>query len=216
MVKERYDIIIAVCNGAVSAGLARKKMGDIRGLVPWKRKSTTEVDHYETKIINGKKKKVAIMKDINEPFNGGRLDIEDHFIVTILSDKPLKEFIKYRKGIYINNTSMQLIGEEEADDLEEENKTLAFESRYSIPLDKLRELIPGLEEIKFTDPRYTYQPCRKATDLVEKFTGMHNNRFLTTSMVDTKTSSIEKEEEFVIDFDITEMIYDKLTGKYIN
>ena len=111
---------------------------------------------------------------------------------------------------------MQLVGQDIADALPRDKVVLAYKNRYSIPLEKIRELIPGFEESKFEDPRYTYQPCKPASELVRKFSGEKNNRFLTTQMVDTATATIKKEDAFIIDLDVTEMIFDKLTGEYIN
>ena len=94
--------------------------------------------------------------------------------------------------------------------------THLYKNRYSVPLEKLRVLISGFDEIKFKDLYYNYQPLRTADALVKKFTGKDNNCFLTSAMIDCATKDIASEQEVVIDLDNTQsFILDKLTQEYV-
>jgi len=96
------------------------------------------------------------------------------------------------------------------------NYCVAFKKRYSISFDTLIPKISGIDLGKARDSKKKYQPCKKTSQIVNYFDGRPGYHLLTSKDIETSTSGIDKEQEIIIDLDLTPIIYDKLAKEMVN
>lgn len=98
----------------------------------------------------------------------------------------------------------------------ESNFVKIIKTRYSIPFTGLLSKISGIDFAKVRDSKKKYQPCKKTSQIINYFDGRPGYHLITAKDIDTSTSEIDKEQEVIIDLDLTPIIYDKLTKEMVN
>ncbi len=159
------------------------------------------------------------------PWNWGVKEIDECLIViieTARSYEVLRNLI--RQSVYkdkVNNVVVKQGDYEELTNPETRTRDrnefeMAHKNRFQISHAKVKERLSDLNLTKVRDKLLRYQPFKNATQLVQKFDGLNNNRFLQISDVDCHSIHANNNAEFSINLDnIPAVILDKYTGQLV-
>jgi hypothetical protein len=192
----KYEISLAIKD----AGGNRKREGDIFSVIPYP-------GHWGRKILDGWL--IVIVET--------KATLERLQIMARMSVYREKASGKLFDTQHINEVTDELTGGTQTlDDFE-----LAHKRRYSISLADLSLVCPGLVVAKVQDEKKMYQPFKAKTQLIQEFDGTDRlddkgPRILVQAKdVETSTSSVNNEQEVVVDLDSEPIIYDKITTQKV-
>ncbi|MCK5613312.1 hypothetical protein KAR91_66185 [Candidatus Pacearchaeota archaeon] len=94
---------------------------------------------------------------------------------------------------------------------------LADKNRYRIPFTGIAANCQGLNISKVQDAEVFYQPFKKKSDCLEKFSDAKDTRYyIPPALMDTTADLTSEEEEIIISLDSAPfLIWDKLEGKWV-
>jgi len=172
-------------------------------------------DEIDLHPVTKRKKQGEIICVRPYPWNWGRREIDEYFIVLVESAKTYEEISIVREGIWRHPENKKLISEAEANDLAETGEVPDYvdKNRFKIDISMLTIEIAGFDQQKMENKNYIYQPMKSKSQLVAKFDGLNNNRYLDPAEADTSCLAASDEEEIFIQID--GKIYDKLLDTYI-
>ncbi len=144
------------------------------------------------------------------PWNWGAKEIKIGLVVIAESTKTMDEMKTYEDFIFEHDISKAQIKGNEYRQKREAGTDAGYKLKRkcinNIDLVELRKTITDLNDTKMEDKAVIYQPCKKASQLVQKFDGLNGSRLVEEKDVDTVSSVAAKEAEISINIDSVTLI----------
>jgi hypothetical protein len=186
-------------------------------------------DEPEVHPITRTKKEGEIVTLRPYPQYWGRKEIDEYFIVLIESARPVEDVMKLKESTYwdaensleLSRSEHEAIGASGNPEGTPEEKAVfdkfmkmprKNKNRFKVNMQKLRQLIPGFSMKDFSDKKVIYQPMKKKSALIEKFTGIRTV-LPEQAICKIPNGPLADEDEKIINIDDNpDLIIDQLRG----
>ena len=149
-----------------------------------------------------RKNKGDILAVRNHPWNWGDAEIKIGLVVIVESTKSFAEMEEYVDVIWEHKITKVQIPISALTESDIDEYQLKKKGAYNIDQVVLKQSLTDLDDTKMENMTLIYQPCKDATQLVQKFDGKNRSPLIKENDVNTMSVKAGKNTEFVIDLSL--------------